>query len=164
MMVATPLSVTNRYIHAEATRIYWVVAIADVTAPLRAELDAGVDLTGEVAAIVGWNVRRRVLDAQAAGQDFAAQLDGTLEVDDSRLVLYADEAGVDVGQVLTAGLLGHVVFLFGGDVEANPMNVWPVRVAVPSRSADVVGDGARIDVQFVVIADPGLELSVPAVA
>lgn len=161
-MVATPLSPTQRYLHVATTRIYWVVTINNVTAPLRAELDAGVDLTAQVAAVVGWNARRLVLDVQGMTQDFEAQVDGSLQVDDSRLVLWADQNGADAGDVLVPGLAGHVVFLFGGDLAGNPMNVWPVSVAVSSRSISSPGDLGLIDVQFVVTADPALERSAPA--
>jgi hypothetical protein len=124
-------------------------------------LDAGVDLTGEVAQMVGWHVRSEVRDVQVYGQKFATRLYGSLEVDDSRIIFYADRTGVDVRQAFSRGLTGHVVVLHGGDVDGNPMDVWPVQVAALGVSVPVGGPAAMIDVQFVVTDDPALGGSVP---
>jgi hypothetical protein len=160
--MATPLDATRRYIHAGETRLYFVAAIDDVQDPTRDELDLGTDLTAEVAVVVGWHVRARLADTQGLTSDFATTMPLTLEVDDSRVVFYAGLDGTeDVRTLLPRGTVGHLVLLHGGDVEDNAMDVWPVEVAAVGRPVEVGGEPARIDVQFAITADPGLDLSVP---
>lgn len=161
-MAATPLAETDRYIPAGVTRIYWVPAIADSASPTRLELDAGTDLTAEVAEAVGWRLQSERRNIQALGQQFRPELEGSLAVDDTRLLMYADQSGGDVATLLSRGDAGHVVILHGGDVAGNPMDVWPVRVAARAR---IVGGGSGpgvIDVQFVVSAEPALDVAVPS--
>jgi hypothetical protein len=160
----TPLAATTRYIAAGQTRIYWVESIAVLAWPTRAEIDAGIDLTGQVATVVGWHVRRRVRSGQAYRDDFEVQLHGSMYVDDSRLVFYGDQTGGDVSATLPEGTKGHVLHLYGGDVADNPMDVWPVRVAALGRGIELGDDPARIDMQFTVRGTPALGRPVPAVA
>ena len=163
-MSPTPLAATTRYIAAGQTRIYWVVTIPTITAPTRGQIDAGIDLTGQVATVVGWHVRRRVRSGQAYGDDFEVQLHGSQFVDDSRLIFYGDRTGGDISATLPEGTTGHVLMLYGGDVAANPMDVWPVRVAAIGRGIELGDDPARVDVQFTIRATPALGVAVPAVA
>lgn len=160
-MSPTPLAATQRYIHAGETAVYWVASIATISAPTRGELDAGIDLTGEIAGLVGWRLRSAVRDVPHITDTFTPQVMAELSVDSADLVCYASRAGAEVTALLTRGTVGHVVFLHGGDVEGNPMDVWPVRVASTSRPVTVDSESARIFVQFVVTATPAQDVPAP---
>lgn len=165
-MPPDPLSPTARYVPDGITRIYWVPTIADTSAPTREELDdaTAVDLTGEIADVVGWHISAERRPIQPVGERFRSELDGSLEVDDARLVLYADIDGADVTQVIDVGDDGHVVFLHGGDAEGNPMDVWPVRLAARNRVIRIGGEPTVLDHQFVVTRAPAQNVPVPGVS
>lgn len=163
-MSPTPLAATDRYVHAGETAVYWVASIATISTPTRGELDAATDLTGEVAGVVGWRLRSAVRDVPHITDTFTPQVMAELSVDASDLVFYASRAGAEVTALLSRGTVGHVVFLHGGDVEGNPMEVWPVRVASTSRAVTVDSDSARIVVQFVVTSAPAQDVPAPGVS
>lgn len=163
-MSPTPLAATTRYIHAGQTAIYWVENIAVITFPTRPELDAGIDLTREVAAVVGWRASRRTRPIPAYGDDFEVQLEGLRHVDDSRLVFYGHRTGPGVVQTIPEGSEGHIVMIYGGDAEGRPMDVWPVRVATYGRGVPIEDEPARITAQYVIHREPALDRLAPAVA
>ena len=55
-MPPSPLTPTVRYIPPSVRKVYWVVTIANYQSPTRAELNAGTDLTNEIAEMAGFNV------------------------------------------------------------------------------------------------------------
>lgn len=161
-MAPTPLVPTDRYVPDGLTVAYWVEAIADISDPSRGEIDAGTDLTAELAAIEGWNLQSEGRDVQAAGEAFRSRVAGTIDVDGSALLLYADRSGDEIMSLFVRGTDGHILFLHGGDVEGNPMDVWPVSVAAASRALRIGGEPVRIQVQFVVTRQPALSVAAPA--
>lgn len=161
-MSPQPLAAVAPYIHPGSTVVYWVETVADTAAPTREELDAGRDLSRAVAAVVGWVVSRRLRTTQTFGHDFETQLPYSATVDNSVIVFRADETGGDISKLLSDGDDGYVVMLYGGDVEGNPMDVWPVRVAALGRGIANDGSLAMIAVQFAITDDPALGVAVPA--
>jgi hypothetical protein len=160
----TPLAATTRYIHAGQTAIYWVQTIATIAWPTRPEIDAGIDLTRQVAAVIGWRASRRTRPVLVYGVDFEAQLEGLRYVDDSRLVFYGHRTGPGVVQTIPEGSVGHIVMVYGGDAAGHPMDVWPVRVAGYGRGIELNEEPARVDAQYVIFKAPALDLLAPAVA
>ena len=55
-MPPSPLSATSRYVPPGTRKIYWVTTIATYTAPTRGELNAGIALSNEIAAVAGFTV------------------------------------------------------------------------------------------------------------
>lgn len=162
-MVAPALSPSTRYVHPETTRVYWLSSIANPTLwANRAELNAGKDLTAEVAELSGWNVRALLRVTQVADDNFVPRRPDVLDVDDSSIVFYGDRLGVDIRSLLHRGDEGNIVFLYGGDVAGNRMDVFPVEVAALPRTVTVDGSPAQIAVQFAVTAEPLQDASVPA--
>ena len=64
-MTATPISATVRYIPEGVTHFYWVTTMASYLTPTLAELDAGVDLTPEVAAAGNWGTTSAAVGARS---------------------------------------------------------------------------------------------------
>lgn len=160
-MAAPPLASSARYVAAGLTRIYWVESIADVHAPTRSELDAGVDLTGEVAETVGWGVQPGYIDTTGLTSEWETNRPGRSTADGSALMLYADQAGADIRATLRPRAQGNVVILHGGDVLGHLMDVWPAEVASLSQVPDVAGDPATVAIEFARPAAPALGVPVP---
>lgn len=163
-MSPTPLAATTRYIHPGQTAIYWVTTIATIATPTRVEIDAGIDLTQQVATVVGWRAARRVRAIPAYGDDFEVALEGLRYVDDSRLAFYGHRTGPGVVATISEGSVGHIVMIYGGDAGGNPMDVWPVRVACYGRGIELDDQPAHVMAQYVIYRQPALGLLAPAVA
>ncbi|MQB00554.1 MAG: hypothetical protein GEU78_09725 [Actinobacteria bacterium] len=160
-MAATPMASTSRYFRPGTTVIYWVETISDKSAPTRIELDAGTDLSGEVAEIEGFEVVSETLETPDFGSRFASKIPGMITADDSALLTYADQTSADIRALLSRDDNGFIVIMDEGDVETQLMDVFPVRVsAVPKLRAR--SDPSQIRVQFTITSEPAENVEIPA--
>lgn len=161
--MATPaLSSSTRYFDPEITKVYFVATIADKAAPTRVEMDAGVDLSGEIADLSGWVVSGAQINTPDLGSRFTSSIPGRTNAEDSSLTFYSDQAGVDVRAELPRDTAGFVLWLDGGDVAGNLMDVYPVRVLSNGKMRSVGEEAARIQVQFSITSEPAENVTVPA--
>lgn len=163
-MPASALASSQRYYRPETTEFTIVSAIADITAPTRIELDAGTDVSGEVADVSGFQVTAETIDTPDYGSKFIGSIGGATTAADSVLTCYLNldsSTGSDIRDELTRGDNTHLCIYDSGDVEANLMDVYPVQVtAMPKMRGRT--DPARIEVQFSVTAEPAEDVAVPA--
>lgn len=160
-MPATQIVKSSRYFSPGTTRIYFCVSIANKSAPTRAELDAGTDLTREVAEVDGWNVSSGSIDTPDYNSRFVSKVPGRIEADDSSLTFYADKEGQDVRTLMPRDATGYAVFLWGGDVTGQPMDVFPIQVgSVPKQMPD--NEAARLVVECFITDVPAENVSIPA--
>ncbi|MEI5520658.1 hypothetical protein WB388_08590 [Streptomyces brasiliscabiei] len=160
-MVATPISASTRYIPPGTRQYYFVPSIAAKSAPLRAELDAGTDLTGEVAEVSGFQTTSESTDTPDLGSRFTSKIPGRITADDSSITLYASEDSQDVRQLLPRDTAGFVVQFPEGDVAGRTMDVFPVKVSSAPKETSIEDPG-KIMVQFTVTSEPAENLTVPA--
>jgi hypothetical protein len=163
-MVATPISATTRYIPESVTHFYWLTACADISAPTRDELDAGIDLTPEVAAMGNWGVTSAAVDAPDLKSRFVPQVPGLITIDGPTLSVYLseDNDAADVRSVLPRDTPGFMVKLPEGDITGNTMDVFPARVASLSKPTALGGTVAVAEVTWTVTAEPAENIAVPA--
>lgn len=161
-MAPTPLNPTDRYIHPETIKCYWVAAIANTSAPSRAELNAGTDLTAEVADAAGWEVSAERQAVPDAGTQFTARISGRINPGDSQITFWADKQTNDIRDLLSRGDVGHIVWLWGGDVAGQKMDVFPVEVSAIGKPVQIGGEPARIMVDFSVRKLPAEDVTIPA--
>lgn len=160
--MATPaLSTSTRYFDPEITKVYFVGTIANKSAPTRIELNAGTDLSGEVADLSGWVVAGEPIATPDLGSRFTSNIPGRTQAEDSSLTFYADQEGVDVRAVLPRDTNGFIVWLDGGDTPSNKMDVFPIRVLSNGKQRSVSEDAARIQVQFAITSEPAENVTVP---
>lgn len=160
-MPATPITAATRYFRRGTTKVYFCPTISNKSAPSRAELNAGTDLSNEVAEIEGWMVQSETIDTPALGTRFNAKIDGIISSDDSSLMFYASSDSVDVRTLLPRGTNGFVVWLDEGDVATRKMDVFPVRVTATPKERNMDG-AARIQAQFAITSEPAENVTVPA--
>lgn len=161
-MTAPAIGSVARYIAAGVTQIYWVGAIAVVTAPTRLELDAGWDLTGEVADTGGWLAKPTYNDTTRFSATNATSKPGILGTDGTGLMMYADRVGDDIRSLLARNASGFIVVFHGGDVAGRLMDVWPVQVACVWQPINVGDEPAQIPIDFAVTGEIHPGLVVPA--
>lgn len=161
--MATALATSERFFAPEITKIYWLPTIAATNlVPTRAELDAGTDLSAEIADISGWQVQGSAIETPDLGSRFTSNIPGRTSAPDSSITFYGDLAGVDIRGELSQDDNGYIWIADGGDVEAQLADVFPVRVNSIGKMRSV-GDAAfQIVVSFTITAEPAVDTAIPA--
>lgn len=160
-MVATPLTPSSRYIPPGTSRYYWVPSIATITAPSRAELDAGTDLTGEVADVAGFSQSSDQVDTPDLKTRFTSKIPGRISAADSSLTLYASSNSVDARTLMPIDAVGFVVCFAEGDVAGHKCDVYPVKVSSPEKQRNV-DDPSKIVFNYSVTSQPAENVTVPS--
>ncbi|MER7212450.1 hypothetical protein ABT340_35805 [Streptosporangium sp. NPDC000239] len=161
-MVATPITPANRFFRPGITRCYWVVSIANLNAPTRSELNAGSDLSKDIADISGWMVSGQKIDTPDLDSRFVSNIPGLTSAQESGVTFYQDQPGVDVRGLMPRDAEGHIVWLDGGDVAGRLMDVFPVRVLSVGKQRTMGAEAARLVVQFSISAEPAEDVVIPA--
>lgn len=168
-MAGTPLSPTSRYIPAGTREVLFVPVggIANINAPTRAELEAGTNLTDQVADYDGWALSSDFVDTPDLGHRYVSQIPGQIKAPSSSLTLYADVESDDVRTLLPQDTLGFIVIFGEGDGPANGgvggtlMDVWPIQVGSEAADGKIADPGQRV-VSFASTAPPALNVAIPA--
>lgn len=160
--MATQLTATKRFIRPGITKVYFVATTANYEAMTKAELDAGTDLTPDIADTAGWDIAGSTVDTPDWGSLYISKVSGTVTSSDSSLTLYADETGDDVRTLLPRGTTGYVVWMDGGEVAAQPMDVFPVSVTSLTKER-TQADPARLIVNFAITSEPSEDQPIPSV-
>lgn len=159
-MVATPISPTTRYYAVGTRKFYWVTTISNKAAPSRGELNAGIDLSGEVAIVDGFTKASDTVDAPDYGTRFVSTIPGRIKADNSKLTMYATANSADVRAIITQDTNAFVVIFPEGDVAGRKMDVWPMRVLSVSKPTSD-GDPAQIVIEFAPTSEPAMDVTVP---
>jgi hypothetical protein len=161
-MAATEITAATRFFNVGTTKIYFVTTMSNYLSPSRAELNAGTDLTPEVAAIEGWSVESGEIDTPDFKNRFTAKIAGRIEAEDSSITMYATPNGVDSRAIMPRDQTGYIVWFDGGDVAGYKMDVYPVTVRAVSRQRASEGEAARSQHQFSITRVPAENVAVPA--
>lgn len=154
------IAASEKYVYGGIARIYWAVAVANISAPTRSEMNAGLDLSPECAEASGWEVTSEIITDPNWG-NFATQRIGIMQVGEPQLLMWADRAGDDIRTTLSRGTVGHILILHAGDVAGNEMDVFPVRVAAMPKPMTIDGV-AHLLVKFAVTSKPAENVVIPA--
>ena len=165
-MPATPLNATERHIQPGVTKLYWVPTIAATDGiPTRVELDAGTDLTDEVAGASGWLTTSAFVEVPDLGHTFTGKVPGKTSAADSSISFWADKSGDDVRAVLERGVSGYIVWADGGDVVDYLADAYKVEVASVGKVRNVEGTAAlMLQVDFAILTEPVENFALPATA
>lgn len=162
-MAPTAINRSSRYFDPAVTKCYWLPAVADDgLVPTRVEMDAGTDLSREIADLDGWLVEGEDIETPDLGSLFTSKIPGRTSVEDSSLTFHADKSGDDVRTLLPRGTEGFIMWCDGGDVEDNIAGVYPVRVRSVGVQRSVSDDNARVQVAFTITQEPNEAVAIPA--
>ena len=159
-MAAPPITASTRYIPEGVTHYYWVPSIANTASPTRAELNAGTDLTPEVAAAGDWAINGNAVPAPDLASLFDPSIAGKTGMGTTTLDMYASTNSVDVRTLLPRGTTGYVVKFPEGDVTGRAMDVFKVTVLAQPKPTNM-GNPSVIQLQFVVNKIPAENVTVP---
>ncbi len=158
------LTRSKRFFSAEINKILFATEIADISNVTRAELDAATDVTDEVADLSGWDVTSGSIDTPDAGHRFVSKIPGRTSTSDSSITFWASQDGDDVRALLPRGTEGYVLFLDGGDVPTQPMDVFPAEVNALGKVRSVAEQGFQLTVGFTITSPPAEDVAIPAAA
>lgn len=144
-MVAPNISASDRFIPEGATAFYWVVTMASYLAPSRAELNAGTNLTPEVASSGNWGIVSNAIDTPDLATTFTSQIPGKVTIDGSTLNMYADDNQADARTLMPRNAVGFIVKFPGGDITGRKMTIFPVKVG---SAAEPTAFGAPTELNF----------------
>lgn len=162
-MAPPPINAHTRYKARGVTPCYWVPDIANIAAPTRGELEAGLNLSPQIMAVDGWKVSSEKIETPDLSTEFTGSIPGSTNADDSSLTMYSDKGGNDIRQVLPRGEDGFIVWLHGGDTPGNfTMDVYPVRVGSRGKPITLDDEACSIEVAFFITGEPQEDLEIPA--
>lgn len=159
-MTATPLRASTRYYPPGTRAVYWLPAVGSVAAPTRAELDAGIDLTGEIAAMSGFSVSSATVSVPDLSTRFAPDIPGAITAASSSITFYASEDSDDIRSVLPRDQAGFVAVLWEGDQPGRSMDVYPCTVTSVPKDVTTTNAG-QMSVDFAITAVPAENVEIP---
>lgn len=162
-MPPSALASSVRYFRPGTTKVYWVVAMATYTTPTRAELNLGIDLSGEIAELSGFSVTSDFVDTPDLGTRYVSKIPGRINTEDSSINFYASSTGfTDARSVLPRDTSGYIVIMDGGDVTTTGRcDIYPVTVASVGKNRGIE-DPATVTVSFAVTRVPAEDKVIPA--
>lgn len=161
-MPASPITASTRYARFGVTKVYFCSAIANKSAPTRAELNAGTDLSNEVAEIDGYQVGSNFIETPDLGSSFTSKITGRTASDDSSLTMYASVNSVDVRSLLPRGTTGFLVWLDEGDVAGRKMDIFPITVGSVPKERTAGDEASRLVVNVAITSAPAENVTIPA--
>ena len=161
-MPATLITPVTRFWPTATTTYSFCPAIANKAAPTRGELNAGTNLSGDIAEVSGFTVSSDLIDVPDLGNRFVSKIPGKIQAADSSIKMYADATGVDVRTLLPRDTAGFIVRFDGGDVAGRKCDIFPIKVSALSKDMGTGGDGATIEISLAVTSTPAENVTVPA--
>lgn len=152
-----------RFMRSGTGKCYFVPTIAAATKiPTRLELNAGTDISGDINAFSGWMVQSGFIDAPDYGSRFVSKIPGRINADDSSVTMYESSNNVDSRSLLPRDTSGYLVFMDGGDVAGQKMDIFPIKVGSNTAQRSVDDEPALREITFAVTSVPVENATIPA--
>lgn len=162
-MPSTPIAAITKYTARGSSAACWLPACANIASPTRAEINAGTDLSGQVADASGWSVSSSQIETPDLATRYTSTIPGVISADDSSLTMYADLEGVDAGVLMARDTVGFIAWFDGGDVPGNKCRIFPVTVSSVSHQTSVDGSAAdTLMFSYAITSEPAENVTVPA--
>lgn len=162
-MSATVANRTNRFFRPGTTRIVIMpTVVASTLIPTRSEINAGKDVSLNVADVGGFTVTGAKIDTADWGSRVVTNVAGRISLDDSSLTFWADSAGADARADFALDQVVYVAFMDAGDVPTKKMDVYKTQVL--SVSSTKSGDAAAQVVVNLALKDYADQVTIPAAA
>lgn len=162
-MPTPAITASTRYTSIGLTKVYYLPTVASALfIPTRAEMNAGTDLSSELADWTGWMVAGAQIATPDLSTVFESQISGRVSANKSTLVFYASKTGLDVTSLLPRTTTGFIMWLDGGDISGNQAEVYPVTVMANGLDRDNKMTAAdRVTVEFAITRQPAQNVTIP---
>lgn len=155
------MTLASRYFATGTTKYVWCTSVANKLAPTRAEINAGTDVSGDIAEVNGWQVTSDLIEVPDINSRFTSKIPGRTSADDSSIKFYADPSGADARTLFPRDTTGFILRMDGGDVTGRKMDVFPVRVSSVPKEMGTGDDAATINVMFAITSEPAENVTIP---
>ncbi len=164
-MSVPTLPVSDRFFTPEINVIKWLPTVANpTTGATREEIDAGVALQDEIAAMAGWETSPGFIETPDAGHRLVSRIPGRITLRDASITFYASRDGDDIRSVLSVGQKGFIWFADGGDVADHLSDLFEVEVANIGKARSVDANAFQLTITFAIKRPPLTDVAVPAKA
>lgn len=157
------ITASTRYTSIGLTKVYYLPSIASTSfIPTRTELNAGTDLSPEMADWSGWMVTGVQIATPDLSSVFESQISGRVSAAKSNITFYASKSGVDVRALLPRTTTGFIVWMDGGDIPGDKCEVYPITVMANGIDRDnkmTLAD--RIVIEFAITRQPAQAVAIP---
>ena len=143
-MAAPNITASTRYARFGVTRVVYALTISNYLSPTRAEINAGTDLSNEVAEIAGFQVNSNFIDTPDLASSFTPKIAGRTASDDSSITMYASVNSVDVRGILPRGTTGYLMWFDEGDVAGRKFDVYPITVGSIAKERTTDDTASRL--------------------
>ena len=133
-----------------------------IGSPTRAELTAGIDLSGDIADIAGWTLTNSPIATPNLADRFTPQIPGEDTAGDSSLTFYDRDDSETIRDALLKGTDGFMVVMPYGDVPTKRCAVYPVTSGGVNDEFSTGNDAARFVVGFSITGVPNQDAVIPA--
>jgi hypothetical protein len=124
---------STAFIHQGVSRVYLLPAVAVLTTPTRAEINAGVNLTGSLQSVGGFAIDNTLVEVAPVGAAFAEQTPGINKTTGPcTLSLYDHRTNPTIRASVAVGLSRYIILVPYGDLFTLRCEVWPVTIAAVS--------------------------------
>lgn len=161
-MAAPDIAASTRFFNRGTTIVVFCTAISNKSAPSRSEINAGTDLSNEVASVDGWVVTSNQIETPDLGTTFTSKIPGSTSADDGKITFYEDIGGADARTLFPRGTNGYILWMDGGDVAGRKMDVFPVRVASQGKTRSVDDNAATVEIMYAITGEPAENVAIPA--
>lgn len=157
------ITASTRYTSIGLTKVYYLPSVASaLLIPTRIEMNAGTDLSPEIADWSGWMVSGAQINTPDLSTVFETTISGRVSSPQSSITFYASKTGVDVTAILPRTTVGYIQWLDGGDISGNQCEVYPITVLANGIDRDNKMTAAdRVVIQFAITRTPGQNIAIP---
>lgn len=154
-----------RFMQMGTTKVWWLTTIASyLTALTVAEVNAGVDCTGQLSDLQGFEFANTPIDVPDMSQALITKIPGEDAIVDCIETFYEDKTSNPIKTALVKGTIGYVVLFGYGYAGASPaiadkVDVWPVQVSSNARQYTSGAAASKYIVKFAPRLAPVVERS-----
>lgn len=152
-----------RFFRRGKSKIYIVPLVAGVS-PTNAELTAGTDVSGDVAAISGFGLTNAPITTPDLGTAFNSQIEGEDTAEDCSLTFYDDDGVGVLRDLLAKGTECAVVLMPYGKIVGKRCEVWRVKSTGFNDQWAMDATAAQAVVTFAVQETPSQDSVIPTAA
>lgn len=157
----------SRFFRRGKTKMYWVPTLSSTTAPSAAQINAGVNMTAQIADISGFEFSNSPISTPDLSSTFTTTIPGEDTAQEPQLMFYEDDTTNTLQSTLAKGTTGNAVIFFKGTAGASPAaadiaEVWPSISTGPYREYSMGNDPARWGARFTPTAAPSFSATLVA--
>lgn len=149
-----------RFFRRGTSELHFLPAWA-VANPTSLEIAAGLELTGSIQGITGFQFQNTPIATPDLASTFTSTIGGEDTTQSPSLTFYDDAAADDVRTTLAKGTPGFLAFMPYGNVTTKRVEKWPVMSTGVNDAWTTANEAAQFTVTFAVTSVPNQNAALP---